>query len=177
MPVAHRSHYPAVKLSESACERKRAETHHFFSFSEANERHLDHVLREYSQYYYRARPHQGLQQRISEGTISNQDKLQCSDETSWVDLSTLLSRSGVVLLKLYWKEFSPITSEQGAQFRLTLELQPLIKLGIVRPRGFNPDGALPLRWGLSARRSHGTLRRHQCQPRQQPGADPDKHPT
>ena len=29
-----------------------------------NERHLDYVLREYSQYYNRARPHQGLRQQI-----------------------------------------------------------------------------------------------------------------
>jgi putative transposase len=31
-----------------------------------NERHLDHVLREYSQYYNGARPHQGLRQQIPE---------------------------------------------------------------------------------------------------------------
>lgn len=29
-----------------------------------NERHLDYVLREYSQYYNYARPHQGLRQEI-----------------------------------------------------------------------------------------------------------------
>ncbi len=29
-----------------------------------NERHLDHVLREYSQYFNRARPHQGIGQQI-----------------------------------------------------------------------------------------------------------------
>jgi putative transposase len=28
-----------------------------------NERHLNHVLREYSQYYDKARPHQGLDQQ------------------------------------------------------------------------------------------------------------------
>ncbi len=31
-----------------------------------NERHLDHVLREYGQYYNRARPHQGIDQQIPE---------------------------------------------------------------------------------------------------------------
>jgi putative transposase len=31
-----------------------------------NERHLDHVLREYSQYYNHARPHQGIGQEIPE---------------------------------------------------------------------------------------------------------------
>jgi putative transposase len=48
-----------------------------------NERHLGHVLKEYSQYYNRARPHQGLQQRIPEsahqhsrhGTIQRRDIL------------------------------------------------------------------------------------------------------
>ena len=33
-----------------------------------NEGHLDHVLREYSQYYNQARPHQGLSQQIPEPT-------------------------------------------------------------------------------------------------------------
>ena len=31
-----------------------------------NERHLEHVLKEYSQYYNGARPHQGLRQQIPE---------------------------------------------------------------------------------------------------------------
>jgi putative transposase len=31
-----------------------------------SERHLDYVLREYSQYYNRARPHQGLRQQMPE---------------------------------------------------------------------------------------------------------------
>jgi putative transposase len=31
-----------------------------------NERHLDHVLREYGRYYNRARPHQGIGQQIPE---------------------------------------------------------------------------------------------------------------
>ena len=31
-----------------------------------NERHLDHILRQYNQYYNRARPHQGLRQQIPE---------------------------------------------------------------------------------------------------------------
>lgn len=31
-----------------------------------NERHLEHVLREYGQYYNQARPHQGIGQRIPE---------------------------------------------------------------------------------------------------------------
>lgn len=34
-----------------------------------NERHLEHVLRAYSQYYNRDRPHQGLQQQIPESPI------------------------------------------------------------------------------------------------------------
>jgi hypothetical protein len=48
-----------------------------------NECHLEHVLREYCQYYNQARPHQGLQQRIPEsahqhsrnGTIQRRDRL------------------------------------------------------------------------------------------------------
>jgi putative transposase len=33
-----------------------------------NERHLGHILREYSQYYNRARPHQGIKQNIPESS-------------------------------------------------------------------------------------------------------------
>jgi putative transposase len=48
-----------------------------------NERHLEHVLRTYSQYYNQARPHQGLSQQIPEspyqqpehGTVQRRDML------------------------------------------------------------------------------------------------------
>jgi hypothetical protein len=36
-----------------------------------NERHLDHVLRGYSQYYNQARPHQGINQQIPESANSH----------------------------------------------------------------------------------------------------------
>jgi putative transposase len=39
-----------------------------------NERHAEHVLREYGQYYNRARPHQGLRQQIPEAVHQHPDQ-------------------------------------------------------------------------------------------------------
>jgi putative transposase len=38
------------------------------------ERHLDRVVREYVAYFNRARPHQGIDQKIPEGSTSIQEK-------------------------------------------------------------------------------------------------------
>ena len=50
---------------------------------------LGHVLREYSQYSDRARPHQGLRQQIPESLNLQPGRGQCNDGISWEDSSTI----------------------------------------------------------------------------------------
>ena len=79
-----------------------------------NERHLEHVLKEYSQYYNRARPHQGLRQQIPESANGKPEhgavrQTRCFGRAH----PRLLSRSGVMVRETRGMEFSHTTGSEA----------------------------------------------------------------